>query len=177
MGIYNGIDFANKINQIAPACIIIFISNYLNYATDVYEVSHVYFVLKSDANEKLPKALEKAFKVYNDRITKSLLIRFQNTEYRIFFADITYIEALGRYLYIHDSNQSYKCIQSMKHILTELSSSFTRCHNSYLVNMKYIHSINRTNCVLSNGVSIPISQTYSKKFQADYVNYVSRELL
>jgi DNA-binding LytR/AlgR family response regulator len=177
MGVYNGIDFANKINHIAPACIIIFISNYLNYATDVYEVSHVYFVLKSEVDEKLTKALEKAFQVYNERITKNLLIRFQNTEYRIPFADITYLEALGRYLYIHDSKQSYKSIQSLKSIVAELSPSFSRCHNSYLVHMKFIHSINRTSCVLTTGESIPISQTYSKKFQSDYVTYVSRELL
>lgn len=177
MGTYNGIDFASKINQIAPSCIIIFISNYLNYATEVYDVAHVYFILKSELNERLPKALEKAFAIHNERISKSILIRFQNTEYRIFLSDITYIEALGRYLYIHDSKQSYKCIQSLKNIMNELTHSFTRCHNSYLVNMKYIHSINRTSCILSDGVSIPISQTYSKSFQAAYVTYVSRELL
>lgn len=177
MGTYNGIDFASKINHIAPSCIIIFISNYLNYATEVYDVAHVYFILKSELNERLPKALEKAFAIHNERKSKSMLIRFQNTEYRIILSDITYIEALGRYLYIHDSKQSYKCIQSLKGIMNELTYSFSRCHNSYLVNMKYIHSINRTSCILSDGESIPISQTYSKSFQADYVTYVSKELL
>ena len=177
MGTYNGIDFADKINRLAPSCIIIFISNYLNYATDVYDVTHVYFVLKSEAEQKLPRALEKAIAIHNERVSKSLLIRFQNTEYRISLSDITYIEALGRYLYIHDTKQSYKCIQSLKNMISELPSSFARCHNSYLVNMGYIHSINRTNCILSDGISIPISQTYSKVFQATYVAYVSRELL
>lgn len=177
MGTYNGIDFAGKINQIAPSCIILFISNYLNYATDVYDVTHVYFVLKSEVEQKLPRALEKAIALHNERISKSLLIRFQNTEYRIYLSDITYIEALGRYLYIHDTKQSYKCIQSLKSIMSELPGSFARSHNSYLVNMKCIHSINRTSCILSDGISIPISQTYSKAFQAAYVTYVSREFL
>jgi two-component SAPR family response regulator len=66
MGTYNGIDFASKINQIAPSCIIIFISNYLNYATEVYDVAHVYFILKSELNERLPRALEKAFRMRMD---------------------------------------------------------------------------------------------------------------
>lgn len=177
MGCYNGIDFASKINHINPACIIIFISNFLNYATEVYDVSHIYFILKSEIGERLPKALQKAISKYNERIEKSILVKFQSNEYRILLADITYVEALGRYLYIHDVRQSYKYIQSLKSIMSELSSSFARCHNSYLVNMKYIHSINRTSCVLCDGVVIPISQTYSKAFQAAYIAYVSKELL
>ncbi len=176
MGPYNGIDFAGKINDIAPFCVIIFISNFLNYATQVYDVAHIYFVLKSEAEERLPKALEKAIAIHNDRIGRSILVRFQNTEYRLFQSDITYIEALGRYLFIHDLKQSYKYIQSLKSIMNDLSDSFARCHNSYLVNMKYIHSINRTNCVLSNGISLPISKTYYKAFQSAYVAYVSSEL-
>jgi DNA-binding LytR/AlgR family response regulator len=177
MGSYNGIDFASKINQIAPSCMIIFVSNYLNFATEVYDVNHVYFVLKSEADLRLPKALEKAFSLYNKRTEKSIHVKFQNTEYRIFLADITYLEAMGRYLYIHDSGHSYKCIHSLKSIMSELTLAFARCHNSYLVNMKYIHSINRTSCTLSDGTIIPISQTYAKAFQAAYINYVSKELL
>jgi two-component system, LytTR family, response regulator LytT len=177
MGNYNGIDFASKINDMSPNCIIIFISNYLNYATEVYDVAHIYFVLKSEAKERLPKALSKALALHNERVAKSILIRYQNTEYRIFLSEITHIEALGRYLYIHDTKGTYKCIQSLKSIMNELSSSFARCHNSYLVNMQYIHSINRSNCVLKNGITIPISQTYSRDFQAAYIAYVSRELL
>ena len=177
MGQYNGIEFGSRINNINPACIIIFISNYLNYATEVYDVSHIYFVLKTEIDTRLPKALEKAFSIHNDRIEKSLLVKFQNNEYRVSLASITYIEAMGRYLYIHDLKQSYKCIQSLKNIMNELSGSFARCHNSYLVNMQYIHSINRSSCVLNGGAVIPISQTYTKTFQAAYVAYVSRELL
>jgi DNA-binding LytR/AlgR family response regulator len=177
MGGYNGIDLASKINYITSSCMIIFISNFLNYATEVYDVNHVYFVLKSEADIRLPKALEKAISIYNERIDKSILVKFQNTEYRLSLADITYIEAMGRYLYIHNSSQSYKCIQSLKSILNELTGAFSRCHNSYLVNMKYIHSINRSGCALSDGTVIPISQTYAKSFQAAYIAYVSRELL
>ena len=177
MGTYNGINFAKEINLINSSCIIIFVSNFINFATEVYDVQHIYFVLKSEAELRLPKALEKAFLVYDERISNFLTIRYQNVEFRISLMDITHIEALGRYLYIHDIRQSYKCINSLKAISAELSESFSRCHNSYIVNLNYIHSLCRTNCILSSGTNIPISQTYWKCYQAAYIKFVSKKLV
>lgn len=177
MGMYNGIDLANRINKINPSCIIIFISSYLNYATKVYDVNHIYFVLKNEIAERLPIALKKAITVLQEKLDKYLTIRYQNVESRICIDNITYLEAMGRYLYIHDRMDSYKTIQSLKLISTELSNSFIRCHNSYIVNLKYVRSICRTNCVLTTSETIPISQTYYKVFQDSYIKYVSNKLL
>lgn len=176
MGIFNGIDFAKEINRINSSCIIIFISNYINYATEVYEASHIYFVLKSEVEKRLPKALDKAFSVLHSRHSKYYTFRFQNIDYKISLDDITHVEALGRYLYIHDNKNSYKCIKSLKTTLNELSEDFVRCHNSYVVNMNHIQSISRTDCVLTNKINIPISMTFSKSFQASYVKFVSKKL-
>jgi DNA-binding LytR/AlgR family response regulator len=176
MGEFNGIDLAKKINKVNPSCIIIFISNYINYATEVYEATHIYFVIKSDVEKRLPKALEKAFSVLHSRHSKYYTFRFQNIDYKISLEDITHIEALGRYLYIHDNKNSYKCIKSLKTTLNDLSDDFVRCHNSYIVNMNYIQSISRTGCVLTNNMNLPISMTYWKSFQASYVKFVSKKL-
>jgi len=176
MGSLNGIALAKEINKINSSCCIIFISNYLNYALDVYETQHIYFVLKSEAEERIPKALEKAVSVYNGRKYHCLTIKYQNVEHRIPHMDITHIEALGRYLYIYDCIQSYKCINSLKGISTELTETFARCHNSYIVNLDYVRSISRINCVLKSGINIPISQTFLKPFQASYINFVSKKL-
>lgn len=177
MGSFNGIDFAKGINKINPSCSIIFISSYINFATDVYDAQHIYFILKSEAEIRLPKALEKAMALNFERKKHFLIFHYQNTEYRIALADITHIEALGRYLYIYERNHSYKYINSLKSIATELSGTFIRCHNSYIVNADYIRSLNRTSCILSNGITVPVSQTYSKKFQARYTAYVSNRLI
>lgn len=177
MGSFNGIDLAKKINIINPSSIIIFISNYLNYAMDVYDTQHIYFVLKSEAENRIPKALEKAVLVYNERKNHYLTIKYLNVEHRIPLMDITHIEALGRYLYIYDSIQSYKCINSLKVLATELSGAFVRCHNSYIVNLNYVRSISRTNCVLSSGTDIPISQTHLKGFQSAYISHVSKQFI
>lgn len=175
MGSFNGIEFAKEINKINPTCSIIFISNYLNYAMDVYDTRHVYFVLKSEAENRIQKALEKAISAFNDRGSNYLTIKYQNVEHRIPLMDITHIEALGRYLYIYDRIQSYKCINSLKVLSSELSGTFARCHNSFIVNLDFIRSISRTNCTLASGTEIPISQTYLKCFQSAYLSHVSKQ--
>jgi DNA-binding LytR/AlgR family response regulator len=176
MGIFNGIEFAKQINRINSSCIIIFISNYLNFATEVYDAWHIYFVLKSDIEMRLTKALDKAMLTYSNQENKCIKLRYQNVDHIIPCKNITHIETLGRYLYLYDEKQSYKYIYSLKSISEELTASFIRCHNSYIINMNYIRSVSRTDCTLTTGFTIPISQTYLKGFQAAYLKYISDKL-
>ena len=55
----NGIRLAEYIREHNKRVRLIFLTNYINYATDVYDTEHTYFVLKKDAEEKLPVALNK----------------------------------------------------------------------------------------------------------------------
>ena len=52
----NGITVAKRINKINGDTQIIFVSQYLEFASDVYETSHLYFVNKEKLLEYLPKA-------------------------------------------------------------------------------------------------------------------------
>lgn len=176
LGNYNGIAFVKEVNQINPSCIIIFISSYLNYATEVYDVQHIYFVLKSELETRLKKALEKAILVCQNRREQYITFRYQNIDYRIPKENITYIEAMGRYLYIHDIKQTYTTISSLKSMQEQLPHNFVQCHKSYIVNLDYIRMINRTSCILTNGSDIPISRTYAKSFRNTYVSQVSSKL-
>lgn len=56
----DGIELAKKLNRLAPGCKIIFLTGFLDYATEVYETEHVYFVLKSEMEHRLGRALQKA---------------------------------------------------------------------------------------------------------------------
>ena len=51
----NGITLADQINKLCPDSQIIFISQYLQYATAVYETEHVYFIHKLQMAKYLPQ--------------------------------------------------------------------------------------------------------------------------
>ena len=59
-GDMSGIHLAEKINLSNSGTQIIFISQYLQYASAVYETNHVYFVSKQQMEEYLPRALSAA---------------------------------------------------------------------------------------------------------------------
>ena len=67
----NGISLAEKINHISPDTQIIFISQYLQYATAVYETEHAYFIHKqqmvkispSGSKSSVPEASEIAYTI------------------------------------------------------------------------------------------------------------------
>ena len=63
----NGIHLARSIKQYAPGCQIIFLSSFLNYATDVYETEHIYFILKSQLHQRIGPALYQALTALGDR--------------------------------------------------------------------------------------------------------------
>ncbi len=176
MGDYNGIELVEKLNKINPSCIIIFISNYINYATRVYDVNHVYFVLKTEADVRLPIALNKALTIYQEQKRSYLTICYQNVNYFIPHTDISYIESLGRYLYVHTEKQIYKTIKTLTAVQSELSSAFVRCHKSFIINLDFVYSITRINCILKTKENISISNTYSKSFLSSYRHYVSNRL-
>ena len=176
LGDLNGIQLARKINEINPACLIIFVSNYINYATEVYDVDHIYFVLKTDTELRLPKALQKAFEAFHESKANIMTVSYQGVEHIIALSDILYVEAMGRYLYIHTDKESFKCIKSLKAIVPELDDSFAKSHKSYIINLKYIKSLSRNSCTLINGTAISISNTYNKEFQKVYMRYISKKL-
>ena len=172
LGEINAINMIKEIQYFRPNCIVIFVSNYLRYATEVYDVNHIYFVLKSEAEQRLPIALDKAIRMIRERQNNFINFSYQHQNYQVPLVEITYIEALGRYLHIHTQRQEYKCIRPLKEFAEELSSCFGRCHNSYIVNFKHVRTFNQSECIMVDGTIIPISYTYNKSFFAAYKLYI-----
>ena len=54
----SGIEASKQINAWHPDCQIIYITNYTNYFTSVYETSHIYYILKKDIDTYLSTALK-----------------------------------------------------------------------------------------------------------------------
>lgn len=51
---YNGIDIARRIRSKRKDAVIIFVTNYIEYAPEGYEINAFRYVLKSEISRKLP---------------------------------------------------------------------------------------------------------------------------
>lgn len=162
----DGITVAKKINRQNPHAQILFITSYPAYAADIYEVEHVYLLVKPIAFEKLDAALEKAREklrlLENERIlipVGSGLCAFQMEE-------LYYFERSGRSTNIYSVRGV--CKTSLK--LNELEAmlpqkKFARPHNSYLVRLSQVFAIERLQLKMKNGDTIPVSNQHRATFR------------
>ena len=97
----SGITLAEKLNLINPNTQIIFVSQYLQYASSVYETNHVYFIYKQQLQEYLPRALTAACHKLRSLQNQYFCFSYLSRDYRILRSDILYMERKLRTTEIH----------------------------------------------------------------------------
>jgi DNA-binding LytR/AlgR family response regulator len=81
--------------------------------------------------------------------------------YRAPLSNILYFESYGRKVRIVRNGGSSEFYGRLSDIASKYSEKgFIQIHKSYVVNLHYIKSVNRTQCVLSDNTVIPVSKTY-----------------
>lgn len=155
----DGISLAKELNQITPDCKIIFISSYLNYAPDVYDTDHIYYVLKSQLEEKLPVALGKAVASLNAP-RSFLVVKCGISATKIPVGRVLYLERDLHKTHVITSESTYTTTQSPSELLSYAAgkNDFIHCHQSYWVNAKAIQTMEANAFILYDGKSIPISR-------------------
>lgn len=170
---FNGIQFLKAL-QFKPAVIIT--SAYEKYAISGYEFSVVDYLLKPYTLERFLQSVDKAInlKEIKDKAKNYELIASQSNEYifiksenrieKIELDDILFIEGMKDYLRIHTSSKKIMTLQSFNGILKHLPhNNFKRVHNSYLVSLNKIETIERNRIKIAD-TFIPVSDKYRDSF-------------
>ncbi|AXG75213.1 DNA-binding response regulator [Flavobacterium arcticum] len=175
MPLLSGIEF---INTLKLKCQFIFTTAYPQFAIDGFELEAADYLIKPISYIRFLKAFNKVNKTTsNQSFTTSpptfessnnddfLFIKSEHESIKVFISDIKYIEGLKDYLKVNLSNGKYiLTLSNFKNMMGKLpEKSFIRVHNSYIVNLKYITSVQR-NRILINESRIPISESYKKSF-------------
>ena len=89
---YNGIDLARKLHNENPNAIIIFVTSYVEYAPEGYELRAFRYLLKTDVDTKLELYFSQAVEHFT---TKREVVSIQNNGEIINLAvdDILYLES------------------------------------------------------------------------------------
>ncbi|MBQ9561944.1 MAG: response regulator transcription factor [Lachnospiraceae bacterium] len=159
----NGISLAQKLNERAPACRIIFLTGYVDYAPEVYVAEHIWFVVKSRVEEFFEAAVDKALASLDekDAAVPGLLVRENGKRLVVPMEDILYIGKIGRKAQIHCVDRDYYDSRLPGALIPEaLKEHFLRCHQGYWVNFRMIEEIDHEEFVLRGGVRVPIGRTF-----------------
>ena len=169
----NGIKFSKQINVFSPHTIIIYMTSYEDYVSDVYDTEHIYFILKKNYQKYLPHALSLANDALNKQRRASLKIFWNKEEYNILQKDIFYLERQLRTTMIMTPTQTYSTSEKLEDLLKRLGETFAMSHRSFIVNLKMVQEITKDSALLVNGTSIPISRSYYKALKDKINNMIS----
>ena len=160
---YNGIDIARRLRAARNDAVIIFLTNYIEYAPEGYEVRAFRYLLKSEMAQKIERYLEQAIEHLG---AESESIRFQISGeiIDIPIKSILYIESqlhkINVLIQLPNTKKMgfYTFNNSIGQLEEDLSAKgFLRIHKSYLVNMAHIQRYTCHQAELDNGMTLKAS--------------------
>jgi len=152
----DGVSLAKKIRGTNREIQIIFITGYMEYIADGYDVEALHYLLKPVTNEKLTATLDRAVEklARNERV---LYISHAGENTRIPLYEIRYLEVWQNYVTIH-ADINYTVKKTLGELEKDLDDNFFRTGRSYIVNLRYIRKIAKTWIYLMDGTVIPLSR-------------------
>ena len=109
-------------------------------------------------------------------VPKAVTLSIGNKILHFSVSEIRYVESYNHNIIIHqssgNSNTYYLSLTEFEKQLPK--GHFSRCHNSFLVNLSRVKEIGRTDLTLRNGDMLPVGRTYYKAFQSAFIRYINQ---
>ncbi len=168
----NGIEIVARVNQVWPDCQVIYLTNYLSYSLDVYDTKHVYYVLKDQLKSRLPEVLKKAVERFKTARSTIFFHTVNNEKIRIRLDQILYLERRIRITVVHLEETQLQIRDKLSDLMHLLPAwEFSRCHNSFIVNLAKVKKKTGQTYLLENGEEIPISRKYRAETTDSFLYY------
>jgi len=176
---FTGIDAANEIRSFDKTAPILFFTSSTEFALESYSVKAINYVLKPISKEKLFSTFDQLFEQIEAQKKEDVVIVKSNDGIqKVFISNIVYVEVIGRNVLYHlISGKVIECTESFSTACNKLQKygCFLKTHRSYLVNMKYINTIENHQVTLQTLASVPIAQGKAKDVKQQYLNYQMEE--
>lgn len=169
MGKMNGVELAKKVREHNKELQILFVTGYMDYISDGYEVEALHYLLKPVTKEKLFSVLDRA----RERMKKSekaLFLQGSDETVRIPYYEIRYVEVQHNYVTIHAA-EDYTVKKTLSELEEELGDGFFRTGRSFLVNLKCVKRITKKEVSLKDGMVIPLSRGMYEKINRAMIRY------
>lgn len=168
----NGIEISKEIVNKDFRCYIIYISNRDDMAADTIRFRPFWFIRKKKMGTELEECVKKLFSVIND---EQVIVCEGKEQYQVRVNDIIYFEACGHYINVNTNKGQLQMREKMNVLENRCADyGFIRVHKGFLVNVKYIFSINGRGCVLMDKTVIPISRGKIDELNKQMMRYQRR---
>lgn len=172
-----GIDCAYELNQRYPELQIIYMTEDVKkYSQHIFlkPVNLLGYLTKPVDLVILKKLLEIAKEKQKQNDEKRVTIMCRNHKQIFYLDEILYLESRVHRTMIHTYEGEKVCRDKISDLEQRMGDTFVRCHQSFLVNMKYIRRIENESFKLENGEEISISKRRYVETKNRYFAYLNR---
>lgn len=174
----NGFEIAQKINETGDT-FIIFVTSYDELVYSSIKFHPFRFIRKSRLDNELPEVLNALASAAVKRAAgRRFKLHTKTTDVFLNVGEIKYMETFGHWIrvYVSDAEciECYGSLLDMEKQLSELD--FVRIHKSYLVNCRYVYSIERGRVILTDKTELPLSRYKSDQVKSKVKNYILSEI-
>lgn len=180
----SGLELGRRIKEQNSLIHIIFVTSFECYSLEAYKVHPFYYIIKP-LEEKQVREVLRDLLIYEESNNvgkeecSTIQIESNQEIYRIAVKDIIYIEKERNTCKIVTKRKNYNIYMSLKNLEKQLiemeSIDFFRCHQSYIVNMKYIQEYSSTLFTLDDYTCIPISRGYRTEAKSRFYQFLRRD--
>lgn len=168
---YNGMDIARRIREFRKDTLIIFITNFIEYAPAGYEVQAFRYILKRELQSEFVPYLQQAIEQLQST-REQIKIQANGEIIDIAVDDILYFEVQQHNVTVHVKKDAtgkqtkvYNIYGSLSNLEQQLEKQgFLRIHKSYMVNMRHLSKFQCREAVLDNGIKLRVGEkSYAEK--------------
>lgn len=170
----NGIDFAVMAKKKFPLLKVIFVTAHNKYCSDIFAAKPCGFIQKPITFEKVKRTLN----FIDKRSLRHDSITIHNSKYssiKLRFDEISYIESYMKQIIFYniDFEEIIRTREKISVFTDQLPDSFVRCHQSFIVNLDHVTSMERSKFIIEKRTEIPISQKYSSEAKNAFIKNIS----
>ena len=174
MGAIDGVSLAKKIRQYNESVQIVFITGFADYVSEGYEVSALHYLIKPVKKEKLFAVMDRAIAA-TQKTERVILLPVGGEMLRLPVGQVEYVEAFSHMVAIVTGTDTTQVKVPISEIEKMLGDGFARCHRSYLVGLKHIARLSRTEVILDSGKILPLSRSAAASVHKAFISYYTGE--
>lgn len=144
----NGMETARQIRQWDPSSVIIFVTVYPEFVFQGYEVRALDYILKPYEREKITASFHNALSMLDMTKESSFFLENRRGSLRISFDRIMYFFSERHRVHIVTTDGEKSFYGKLGELESSLPSCFVRIHNRYIINMKYLDSLEASHAVI-----------------------------
>ncbi|MBQ8611193.1 MAG: response regulator transcription factor [Oscillospiraceae bacterium] len=152
----NGVELARTVREKDSAVQLVFITGYMEYLAEGYDVEALHYLLKPVEEEKLFAVLERAAQRLAER-RRSLLVTTAGETLRLPLHEIRFIEVQGNYVTLH-AESPHTLRTTLKELAPQLDAAFFRTHRAFIVNLRFVRRATKTQVFLKDGTQVPLAR-------------------